>query len=75
MKWDIDFKHLTKVNSGYFKHLYYATKFNFVSLLIFITGTIHSIFPFVFAYTPYKLAKYIVDETEKHLGKPKKTSK
>ena len=65
MKLDIDFKHLSKVKSDYFKHLYYATKFNFVALLIFVTGTIHSIFPFVFAYTPYRLAKYIVEETEK----------
>ncbi len=75
MKLDIDFKHLSKVKSDYFKHLYYATKFNFVALLIFVTGTIHSIFPFVFAYTPYRLAKYIVEETEKNLGKPKDISK
>ena len=67
----IDFKQLDKVNSSYLKHLFYASKFNCVGLLIFITGLIHSILPFLFAYTPYKLAKYIVDETEKHLGKPK----
>ena len=76
MKTDnIDFKHLDKVKSSYLKHLLYATRFNFVSLLIFITGLIHSFLPFLFAYTPYKLAKYIVTETEKHLGRPKEEIK
>jgi hypothetical protein len=76
MKGDnIDFKHLDKVKSSYLKHLFYATKFNCVSLLILLTGLIHSLFPFLFAYTPYKLAKYIVTETEKHLGKPEEEIK
>jgi hypothetical protein len=39
-----------------------------IALLIFITGTIHSIFPFLFMNTPYKLAKYIVTEAEKQFG-------
>ena len=69
MKTDnIDFKHLDKVKSSYLKHLFYATKFNCVSLLIFITGLIHSFLPFLFAYTPYKLAKYIVTEAEKQFN-------
>ena len=72
---NIDFKHLYKVKSSYLKHLSYATKFNCVSLLIFITGLIHSFLPFLFAYTPYKLARYIVNETEKHLGKPEEEIK
>ena len=59
-------KHLREVKSGYFKHFYYATYFNFISLGIFITGTIHSIFPWWFKYTPYQIAKYLVEQTEKH---------
>lgn len=69
MKLDIDWKHLSKVKSNYFKHFAYATYFNFLALLVFITGLIHSIFPFVFAFTPYNLAKRIVDGTEKNLIK------
>ena len=65
----MDFKHLQKANTGYFKHLVYAMYFNFIALLVFITGTIHAIFPFVFEYTPYKLAKIITDGTEKHFKK------
>jgi hypothetical protein len=63
---DIDMKHLKNVKTGYFKHLAYATYYNFLALLIFITGTIHSIFPFMFALTPYRIAKKIVDGTEKN---------
>ena len=69
MKLDIDWKHLKKINVSYFKHFMYATYFNFLAILIVITGVIHSIFPFVFAFTPYKLAKKIVDGTEEHLNK------
>lgn len=69
MKFDIDWKHLKKVDSNYIMHFMYATYFNFLALLILITGLIHSVFPFVFAFTPYKLAKKIVDGTEKHLIK------
>jgi hypothetical protein len=69
MKLDVDWKHLKKVNAGYLTHFAYATYFNFLAVLIVITGVIHSIFPFLFAFTPYKLAKKIVDGTEKHLIK------
>lgn len=69
MKLDIDWKHLKKINTGYFTHFVYATYFNILAILIVITGIIHSLFPFVFAFTPYKLAKKIVDGTEKHLIK------
>jgi len=58
--------HLKDIQSGYFKHLVYASYYNFLAVLIVITGIIHSIFPFWFVFTPYKLAKKIVDETEKH---------
>jgi len=61
-------KHLKEVGSGYFKHFLYAMYFNMIALLIFITGTIHAFFPWWFAETPYKLAKYIVKETEKVFG-------
>lgn len=66
---DVDFKHLKKVKSNYFKHLYFAMKFNIIALLVFITGTIHAFVPFLFAFTPYKLAKMITDGTEKTFKK------
>tara|TARA_Y100001970_G_C14121151_1_gene796372 strand:- start:1115 stop:1363 length:249 start_codon:yes stop_codon:yes gene_type:complete len=65
LKMDLDFKHLKKIKSSWIKHFLYASYFNFLALLIFITGFIHSIIPWVFAFTPYKLAKKIVNETEK----------
>jgi hypothetical protein len=43
--------------------------FNFLALLVFVTGTIHAFVPFVFAFTPYKLAKKITDGTEKQFKK------
>ena len=45
---------------------------NFLALLVFITGVIHSIFPWIFVFTPYKLAKKIVDGTEKQFGSDNK---
>ena len=63
MDWDI--KHLKKAKSTWLKHFLYATYFNFLALLIFITGFVHSILPWIFTFTPYKLAKKIVDGTEK----------
>lgn len=58
--------HLKEVKSSYFKHFVYATYFNLLALAVFVTGFIHSIFPFMFQFTPYKLAKKIVTETEKN---------
>ena len=72
MKYDIDIKHLQKAGANYFKHFFYATYYNFLTLLVFITGTIHSIIPWVFAFTPYKLAKKIVDGTERNFIKDTK---
>ena len=63
MDWDLN--HLKKIKSSWLKHFLYANYFNFLALLIFITGLIHSIFPWIFTFTPYKLAKKIVDGTEK----------
>ncbi len=72
-KMDLDLNHLKKIKSSWFKHFLYASYFNFIALLVFITGFIHSIFPWIFAFTPYKLAKKIVDGTEKQFGRdPKK---
>ena len=68
LKMDWDTKHLEKINASWFKHFLYASYFNFLALLIFITGLIHSIFPWIFTFTPYKLAKKIVDGTEKQFG-------
>ena len=72
MKYDIDIKHLQKAGANYFKHFFYATYYNFLALLVFITGTIHSIIPWVFAFTPYRLAKKIVDGTERNFIKDTK---
>lgn len=57
--------HLKDTNSSYIKHFVYASYFNFLALLVLLTGLIHSIFPFLFAFTPYKLSKKIVEDTEK----------
>lgn len=59
-------KHLKEANTTYLKHLIYATYFNVLAVGIVITGIIHSIFPFLFEFTPYRLAKKIVDGTEEH---------
>lgn len=58
--------HLKKIKSTWIKHFLYASYYNFLALLIFITGVIHSIFPFLFEFTPYRLAKKIVEGTEKN---------
>lgn len=58
--------HLKEVKSSYFKHFIYATYFNILAVGVVVTGIIHSIFPFLFEFTPYRLAKKIVDGTEKH---------
>ena len=68
LKMDFDLNHLKKIKSSWIKHFLYASYFNFLALLIFFTGFIHSIFPWVFAFTPYKLAKRIVNETEKQFS-------
>lgn len=58
--------HLKDVNSSYLKHFLYATYFNLLAIGIVVTGIIHSVFPFLFKFTPYKLAKKIVEGTEQH---------
>lgn len=56
--------HLKQINSGYFKHLFYAMYFVFLALLVALTGFIHAIFPFIFEFTPYRIAKKITNKTE-----------
>jgi hypothetical protein len=58
--------HLKQAKTTYFKHFLYASYFNLIAVLIVITGVIHSVFPFMFKFTPYKLAKKIVNETERN---------
>jgi len=57
--------HLKDAKTTYFKHLMYASYFNLIAIGIVVTGIIHSVFPFLFKYTPYNLAKKIVDGTER----------
>jgi hypothetical protein len=65
----LDFNHLKKAKTTYWKHLAYAMYYNWLALLVFITGMIHAIFPFLFPFTPYKLAKKITDGTERNFKK------
>jgi hypothetical protein len=58
--------HLRQAKTTYFKHFVYASYYNWLAVLIVITGVIHSVFPFLFEFTPYRLAKKIVDGTEKN---------
>jgi len=61
-----DFEHLLKTKSNYIKHFKYAMYYNFLALMVFITGMIHAFVPFLFPYLPYELAKKITDGTEKN---------
>ena len=68
LKMDLDFKHLKKIKSSWFKHSLYASYFNFLAIIIFITGLIHSVLPCIFTFIPYILAKKICNGTEKKFG-------
>ena len=59
-----DSQHLYKVRSGYFRHLVYAMWFNGMALLIFLTGMVHALVPWLFPLTPYRLAQKITAGTE-----------
>ena len=63
---DFDWHHIKKIKSDYFTHFYIAMKFNFILLIAVIAGTVHAFFPFIFAFTPYRLAKLVVKETEEY---------
>jgi len=58
-------RHLKEVGTGYWTHFKYAMWFNIIAFAVVVTGTIHAVFPFLFEKTPYKLAKYIVNEAER----------
>lgn len=60
----LDINHLKKANTTYCKHFKYAMYYNFLAFLVFLTGIIHAVFPFMFPFTPYKLAKRITNGTE-----------
>ena len=62
----IDFNHLKEVNSSYFRHFFIALYFVSLLFAAAITGFIHAIFPFIFPFTPYQLAKKVTDGTEKY---------
>lgn len=62
----LEWNHLKKANSNYFKHYIIAIGYSFLGLAVFITGIIHAFFPFMFGFTPYKIAKKITDGTERH---------
>ena len=69
MKFDFNTHHLKDVSAGYFKHLAIAMYYNFLALLVLITGVIHAFFPFIFAFTPYNLANKITDGTTPNFKK------
>lgn len=58
--------HLKDTNSTWTKHFLYASYYNLLGILMILTGIIHSVFPFLFRFLPYRLAKMIVEGTEKH---------
>ncbi len=70
-EWD----HLSKAGASWFKHFYIALYYSGIAFLVAILGLIHAIFPFMFGFLPYKLAKKITDGTEENfpacVAKPK----
>lgn len=65
----IDWHHLKKANTNYFAHMIVAMYYSFLGLSVFILGILHAVFPFLFGFTPYKIAKKITDGTEKNFIK------
>lgn len=64
-----DWNHLEKAKTNYFFHAVAALYYSFLGLLICLMGLLHAIFPFLFGFTPYKIAKKITDGTEKYFIK------
>ena len=58
--------HLRKANSHYLRHFVFAMWFNVLALALLITGIVHAFLPWLFPFTPYRLAKKIVQATEKY---------
>ena len=69
----IDWKHLQRAHTGYLKHLAYASYYNLLALGVLVTGIIHSIIPWLLPFTPYNLAKKIVNGTERNFKKGNNT--
>ena len=65
----IDWNHLKKANTDYFTHLIFAVGYSFLGLGIFVMGILHALFPFMFGFTPYKIAKIITTGTEKNFNR------
>ena len=65
LEWD----HLKKAGTTYLFHAVTALYYSFLGLLICVMGLIHAVFPFLFGFTPYQLAKKITDGTEKYFLK------
>jgi hypothetical protein len=65
----IDWKHLKKAKTNYLFHAATSLYYSFLGLLIFVMGLLHAVFPFLFGFTPYKIAKKITDGTEKYFLK------
>ena len=64
-----DWHHLEKAKTNYFFHGAAALYYSFLGLLICLMGLTHAVFPFLFGFTPYKIAKKITDGTEKYFIK------
>ena len=67
-----DWQHLKKAKTNYFFHAVMSLGYSFIGLAIFFMGLLHTFFPFLFGFTPYKLAKKITDGTEKYFYKSDK---
>lgn len=72
MKW-IEWNHLKKVNSSYWKHLRYGMYFSMLSLLAGVIGVVHTLLPFLFPLLPVNILKHILVEfaRETHAGDQK----
>ena len=66
MKKLFDWNHLKTAKTNYVFHAIAALQYSFLGLLIFVLGLIHAVFPFMFGFLPYRLAKRITDGTEKY---------
>ena len=67
----VDFNHLNKVGSGYFKHMFIALYLVALLFSAAVIGLIHAFIPFLFPFTPYNLTKKVVKYTENYFIKNK----
>ena len=64
----IDFKHLNKLKSGYWKHFRDGFYFSFLSLVAGVIGFVHTFIPFLFPYIPIRIIKHIQIEFAKQVN-------